>query len=174
MLELAKKILKFYIELNQEPTLDDLEITNDDLLNNKWSIFVTLYKNWEVVWSAWNIVELEPNKALELIKSCIWALNDRRFVGKVDSISDLKIRIDEITSKETLKDKEITQIIPQNSWVIVIKKDYDDLGVILPWISPNINTWNDLVLVLNKKLKADFVNDDYIIYEIKTNVLTDF
>lgn len=45
MLELSKKILKYYIELNLEPTVEDLNIENIELLNSRWSIFVTLYKN---------------------------------------------------------------------------------------------------------------------------------
>ena len=58
--------------------------------------------------------------------------------------------------------------------VIVIKKDYTKLWVILPGISANIITWDDFWLVLNKKLNEDFVENNYIIYEIQTQKLTDF
>ncbi len=174
MLELSKKILKYYIELNLEPTVEDLNIENDELLNSRWSIFVTLYKNWEIIWSSWNIVELEKSKAHELIKSCIGALNDERFNNKIDWVDDLKIRIDEVISKTILSDKNVKDINPLNSWVIVIKKDYENLWVILPWISPNINTWEDIVLVLNKKLKSQFIDSEYIVYEIKTKQTTNF
>lgn len=174
MINLAKKIIKFYSELNQEPSLEDLEITDPGFTQEKWCLFVTLYQNWEIVWSCGNFIEIEDSKWNELIKACIWALNDERFKNVKKDYNNIKIRIDELESKEILKEKSIRDIVPAQSWLIVIKKDYEDIAILLPAISPNINTWSDLVLVLNKKLKQDFVENDYIIYEIKTKQLTDF
>ncbi|MDP5039230.1 MAG: AMMECR1 domain-containing protein [Candidatus Gracilibacteria bacterium] len=172
MIDLAKKIINFYIENSKTPTLDDLDIEVND---KKGSIFVTLYKNGEVIGSAGNIVEIENSTNEELIKSCIGAIEDKRF-KKIDisDLNNIKIRIDEIIEKNLLKDKEITSLNPSDTGIIVIKKDYDDLAVLLPNISANINVGKDFILVLDKKLKSKYKKDDYLNYEIKTKITTNY
>jgi hypothetical protein len=84
---------------------------------------------------------------------------------------EIKIRVDKIISKEVLTDKKIEDIDPTISGVIVIKKDYSRVACILPNINPKLFVGEDFFPVLEEKLsEKKFVSDDYIIYEIKTEV----
>lgn len=166
----VKQILKYIKENSKKPTTDDI-VFDDQLLNNKMSLFVTLYLWWEIVWSAWNIVELKANWALELIENTYEALNDQRFKDKNIDIDKLKFRIDKIISRKMITDDEkkiLKNLNPTKKWILVIKKDYEKLAVILPNISTTITNYNDIINVLSKKLNSKFNENDYIIYEIET------
>lgn len=175
MLDLAKQIIRFYLEMWQKPLKTDLVINDETLLTKRWNVFVTMYKNWDVIWSSGNVVEIETDLVNELIEACVWCIEDKRFSSiTIIDFENVKIRIDLIENRAILTNKKLSSVNPLNSWVIVIKKDYTKLWVILPGISANIITWDDFWLVLNKKLNEDFVENNYIIYEIQTQKLTDF
>lgn len=179
MINLVKFIAKYILEMWSIPNIEEITLEDETLLDKKWSVFVTIYKNWEVIWSAWNIIELSQNLVSECILSTNDALNDERFSKKdINDFSNYKFRVDLVTQKNMLawaaKNQSIKNVNPLKSWVITIKKDYSKLAVILPGISPNINTSWDMILVLNKKLNEEFVEENYIIYEIQTQKLTDF
>lgn len=169
MIETVKQILKYIKENGKKPTLNDI-IANDELLNNKMSLFVTFYLWWEIVWSAWNVVELKENWALELIENTYEAINDIRFSDKniISKIDQLKYRIDKIISRKTITNDELKNLNPIKKWILVIKKDYEKLAIILPNISSTMTNYTDIVNVLSKKLNSTFKPDDYIIYEIET------
>lgn len=175
MLELAKQIIKFYLEMWQKPAKTDLVINDESLLSKRWNIFVTMYKNWDIIWSSWNVLEIEADLVNELIESCVSSINDSRFPNiTIMDFENVKFRVDLITTRNMLTTKKISEINPITSWVLVIKKDYSKLWVILPNISANIITWEDFWLVLNKKLNETFSESNYLIYEIETQKLTDF
>jgi AMMECR1 domain-containing protein len=120
---------------------------------------------------------LKDNSALELIENTISAISkDSRFSPlTMNEAPEIKIRIDKITSKEVLTDKKIGDIDPTTSGVIVIKKDYSKVACILPNINPKLFIGEDFLPVLEEKLsEKKFVSDDYIIYEIKTEVETSY
>ena len=175
MLDLVKKIITFYFENNRKPFLEDLDVWDNNLLMKQWSIFVTLYVNWLVRWSSWNIQKIEDNLVLELIENTIWALNDSRFDKiKETELEKLNIRVDEITNRgKPLSDWGITKIEPSKYGVLVIKTDYEKAAVILPNISWKLLTGSDFAPVLSKKLDDDFEDKNYIVYKIETNFESD-
>jgi hypothetical protein len=74
-----------------------------------------------------------------------------------------------------LKDKKLKDLDPAVSGVIAIKKDYTKFAVILPNINPKLFAGEDFGPVLAEKLgEKKFVEGDYIVYEIKTEVETDY
>jgi len=173
MLYIVKQIIDYYYYENlNKPKIEDLKIKNSDLLNKSGSVFVTLYLDWIIKWSSWNIKEIEENIVLELIENTISALEDSRFTKPTLSEKDnLKIRIDEITNRwKPLSDWEINKIDPTKSWVLVIKSDYEKSAVILPNISWSLITWEDFIWVLSKKLWEDFDDKNYLVYKIETKV----
>lgn len=175
MLELAKQTIKYFLENNKIPKIEELEIKNEELLSKKWMIFVTLYKNWEIVWSSWNIVEIEKTLASEIISNTIEALNDKRFEKlKIEDLENIKIRIDIVKERVVLDENTFKWINPVKNWIIAIKKDYNKLCVILPNISSSIFTSDDLLPVLSKKLWDEFNFSDFIVYSLDTEVLRDF
>ncbi len=179
MLEIVKQILKFYLENNKIPTIWDLNIPDDikALQDKKWSVFVTLYKWWEICWSKWNVMPIESNFIDELVKSTVESITDNRYPELIISdIDNLKIRIDLIKNKK-LFDSQLSKISsfkPQKTWIIAIKNNYEKLAVILPNISISIKDWKDLYNVLNYKLDEEFKEENYIIYEFETTTFTDF
>lgn len=177
MLEIVKQTVDFYMKNLQSPKVFDLKIENPLLLEQKISVFVTLYYKWEIRGSAGNIKEIKDNAVLELIENTIHALTkDSRFKAvTLNEASELKIRVDKISSRSILKDKSIKQIDPTTSWVIAIKKDYSKMACILPNINPKLLTWDDFMPILKEKLDEKSFNEaDYIIYEIKTEIETSY
>ena len=177
MLSTVKQTIEFYTKNFKTPKIEELKIEDKSLLEENWSIFVTLYKNGEIRWSSWNIKEIRPNIAEELIENTITAISkDSRFKPvKLDEVKDLKIRIDKISSRKILQDKEILQIDPTKSWVLAIKKDYSSIAAILPNINPILLTWEDLIPILESKFKTNkFEEKDYILYQIETSVTDNF
>lgn len=177
MISIVKQTIKFYLNNNKIPTVNNLEISNNSLLNNNWSIFVTLYKNGEVRWASWNIQKIESNLVDELIKNTIHAIKEDKRFKKIEKsdINILKVRIDKITERKILQKWELKKIDPTVSWVLAINKDYENMAVILPNINPILLTWNDLIPVLNQKLNIkNFSEDDFILYSIRTENINDF
>jgi len=174
MLEIVKQTIEFYLKNQSKPDILDLKINDKSLLERTWSIFVTIYMSWVIKWSSGNIKEIEENIVLELIENTINALNDDRFEKlKIDDIQNIKIRIDEISSRwKPLADWDIKNIDPSKSWVLVIKTDYDKSATILPNISWKLFTWSDFIPVLSKKLNEDFIDKNYLVYKIETEVIT--
>ncbi len=172
MLDIVKQIINFYYKNFNKPKIEDLEIKDLELLKSTGSIFVTLYLNWFIKWSSWNIKEIEGNIISELIENTILALEDSRFIKASLSEKDkLKIRIDEITNRgKPLSDWEIKNIDPTKAWILVIKTDYDKSAVILPNISWNLLTWEDFEPVLSKKLDETFDDKNYLVYKIETKI----
>lgn len=176
MLTIAKETIKFYTKYFKTPTITDIKFEDEGLLDRQWSVFVTIYKNWEVRWSAWNIKEIKWSIAWEIIENTISAISkDDRFSKlKLDEVKDLKIRIDEITNRKVLQEKEILKIDPVKNWVLVLKKDYDSIAMILPNIDPKLLTWEDFIPILEAKLWVkDFNENDYIMYSIETETFRD-
>lgn len=177
MISIAQQTIDFYLKNFKTPKIEDLEIKNKSLLEIPWSIFVTIYLKWEVRWSSGNIKEIKKNLAEEVIENTIWAISkDQRFKPiKLSETKDIKVRIDNISSRKILKDNEIKNIEPMTEWVLAIKKDYNKMAVILPNINPLLLSWEDLIPVLEKKFNVkNFVEKDYIIYKIITEVKDNF
>lgn len=177
MLDFVKAITRYYLETNKTPEIKDLNIWENiqKYTDKKWSIFVTIYKLGELVWSKWNIVPIESNFVNEIIKSTVWALEDSRFweLNLLD-LNNLKFRIDLIKSKRLLKDEKISDISPIKYWIIAIKNDYEKLWVVLPNISTDLKEGADFYKVLDYKLDEKFDEKNYILYEFETSTITDF
>ena len=177
MLDIAKQTLDFYTKYLKSPTIDDIKIEDKSLLDTQWCIFVTIYKNGEVRWSAGNIKELGENIVLEIIENTVQAISkDSRFSPiKLDEVAKLKIRIDMIKSRTILKDKEILSIDHIKNGVLAIKNDYNTMGIVLPNITPLLLTWEDFIPVLKEKMKIkDFQEKDFILYSIETDMINNF
>ncbi len=177
MITTTKKTIEFYTKYLKTPKIEDLKIENTSLLETTWSIFITIYKNWQIRWSSWNIKEIKSTLAEEIIENTIQAIaKDSRFKPiKLNEIWDLKIRIDKIISRRILQDNEINKIEPSKSWILAIKKDYSSMAMILPNINSILLTWEDLIPILEAKFNVKtFEEKDYILYEIKTEVIDNF
>lgn len=177
MLSIVKQTIDHFVNTWKKISIIDINIDDKSMINEKASIFVTIYYKWEVRWSAWNINPLKDNLMEELIENTFEAISkDSRFspISLKESL-DLKIRIDKIQSKDLLKDKSISSIDPTKSWVIVIKNSYDKISCILPNINPKLISWDDFIPVLKEKLwEKLFDENKYFIYEIKTEVFTNY
>ena len=177
MIHIIKQTIEFYTKNKKTPSISDIQIDDPSLLQEKASLFVTLYKKWEMRWSGWNIREITNSTAEELIENTIHAISkDTRFPElKIDEVKDLKIRLDVITNRRVIQDDELIKIDPVKNWVLAIKKDYSQLAVILPNIHPTLLTGEDFIPVLKEKLwEKKFQANEYIIYEIETEVSRDF
>ena len=177
MIQIVQQTIEFYLKYLKIPNLSDIKIEDKLLLEKKWSLFITIYKNWEIRWSAWNIKEIKSNIAEELIENTIKSISkDSRFSPiKLDELNSLKIRIDSIINRKVLNNWELTKLDPVKSWILVIKKDYEKMAAILPNISPTLLTWDDFIPVLKEKLiEKEFDEKNYIMYEIETKTYNNF
>ena len=177
MKELVAQILNIYFKNLREPKLEELDIWDSKLSDEAGCIFVTLYLNGEVHGSAWNIKEISPNLASELIENTMQALTwDKRFPPlTLEQSEKLQFRIDHITDRKMINWEEMKKLDPTSSGVIAIKRDYEKLVTILPNMSPKIMTGDDFIPVLLKKLwETKFVEADYILYKITTQVETNY
>ena len=177
MISTVQQTIDFYLKNFKTPKLEELEITDNSLKEGVWSVFVTLYKSWEIRWAAWNIKEIKHTLAEELIENTVSAISlDKRFKPvKLDEVKDLKIRIDKIESRKILQDKEVLQIDPTTTWVLAITKDYSKMWAILPNINPILLSGEDLIPVLKAKFWVkEFNEKDYILYKIETKVFDNF
>lgn len=174
MLNIVKQTIKYYLENGKIPTKNDIIITDTSLMKKKGIVFVTLYKNGNIIGSSGNVIELENDIVNELILNSVYALQDPRFEKvTLSDLEKIKIRIDVIVNRRVLE-TSIEELSPAKSWVLVIKKDYTKLSVILPNISPTLVSGKDFSKVLSKKLEENFVFENYIVYEIETEITTDY
>lgn len=176
MINIVSETVKYYLE-NWKRIWDGFFEEYKEKQEKSKPMFVTIYKNWEVIGSAWTIKETEENMVLEIIENSISAIKDKRFWNiKKEDFESLKFRIDIISSRTQLKPSEskIEDLNPVNNWVIAIKSDYKKIAVILPNISNKINTWNDLIEVLSQKLDEKFDRNYYSTYSIVTEQITNF
>lgn len=176
MLNIVKQTIEFYVKNLKTPNIEDIKIEDESLLKKQWSLFVTIYKNWEIRWSSGNIKELKSSIALELIENTIEAISkDIRFKPiKAEESKNIKTRIDIITNRKILQELEIKSLDPVKSWILVIKKDYEKMACILPNINPILLNWDDFIPVLKVKLNENkFDEKDYIIYSIETEIIRD-
>ncbi len=161
----------------REPTLAELELWENPLLQEQGCSFVTLYINGEVRGSAWNIKEISPNIAEEIRLNTLQALTwDKRFTPiTLEESETLKFRVDQITNRTIIGETELQKLDPTKHGVIAIQRTYDKVAVILPNISPKLMNGADFIPVLKQKLdEKEFKASDYIIYQIETNVETNY
>jgi AMMECR1 domain-containing protein len=104
MLEIIEQIIKHYLQYKTTPTVNDLKIEDITLMEDKQSIFVTLYKNGEIRGSSGNINGNKRPLITELIENTVHALSkDTRFDPiELKEIEDIKVRLDIITSRDVL------------------------------------------------------------------------
>ncbi len=177
MISVAEQTIDFYLKNFKTPQIEDLNITDNSLIEWNWSLFVTIYKSGEIRWASWNIKEIKNTIAEEIIENTIQAISkDSRFKPvKLNETKDLKIRIDFIKKRTILQDKEILEIDPTKQWVLAIKKDYSKMAVILANINPSLLVWEDLLTILEEKFNTKwFKEEDYILYKIETQVYDNF
>ncbi|MDA9129088.1 AMMECR1 domain-containing protein [Candidatus Gracilibacteria bacterium] len=177
MKEIVAQTLDIYFKKLREPKIEELTSVESSLTSEKGCCFVTLYLNGEVHGSAGNIKEISKSLAEELIANTMQALTgDKRFTPlTLEQSEKLQFRVDHIVDRKMITLKDLKKLDPLTSGVIVIKRDYEKLAVVLPNMSPKIMTGDDFVGVLLKKLKEKkFKESDYIIYSIITKAETNF
>ncbi len=176
LINIALSTINFYFKNRTIPTIEDLNLTTWNLLHTKWCIFVTIYKKWDVRWSAWNIKEFEPSVIHETIKSTIDAISkDSRFEPlKEEELNDIKLRIDYIKDRVLISEWKIVLLDPLKSWIIAISKDYSSAWIVLPNISNLLLSWVDFIWVLSAKMNKPFEEKNCYVYEIKTDVVTNY
>ena len=72
MLNIAKQTIDFYMKNLKTPNINELNVENANLLNERSSSFVTIYYKWNIRGSSWNIKEIKENTASEIIENTIW------------------------------------------------------------------------------------------------------
>lgn len=177
MLEIIEQIIKHYLQYKTTPTVNDLKIEDITLMEDKQSLFITLYKNGEIRGSSGNINGNKRPLITELIENTVHALSkDTRFDPvELKEIEDIKIRLDIITSRDVLWDKKLKDIDPSKYGILTIKKDYENIALILPNMHPILLTWSDFIDVLKSKLSvSEFKEEDYLLFEIKTEAHRNF
>lgn len=105
--QLLRKILSSHLSKKPYPTVDELGVRNDPMLQTKHLAFVTFYKDGEVIASSGRIHNVKKSTLQELIENGINALNDPRAQGKItlENLASIHIRIDIIhpEMKRTLR-----------------------------------------------------------------------
>lgn len=176
MKEIVSQILTQYFSKMREPKFEELTV-DDTYTSQSGCCFVTFYINGEVRGSAWNIKEIHPHIAWELISNTMQALTgDKRFTPLTLQESEkIQFRIDHIVHRDMISLKDISSCDPTKNWVIAIHRNYEKLAVILPNMSPKLMTWEDLIPVLLNKLEDKKIEDkNYILYKIETTIETNF
>lgn len=172
MIDIIDQIIKYYLQYKKSPTVNDLQIEDITLMDpQQKSLFVTIYKNWEINWSSWTAMNVNKIPLITLlIENTIHALSkDKRFnPAELKDIENLKVRLDIIQSKTVLPEwKTLKDIDPTKSGILAIKKNYEKIALILANIHPVLITWDDYNEVLKAKLNdKDFKEENYLIYEI--------
>ena len=180
MKEFVEEILRLYYAKMREPKLEEILVaTENSMLQEKGCCFVTLYLWGEIRGSAGNIKEIHTTLREELYANTIQALtSDKRFPPlTLKESRTLKFRCDFIpaTGRKMISEAELKALDPSKSGVIVIKRDYEKLAVILPNMSPKLLIGADFIPVLCKKLwEKKFNEKDYIIYQIETQIETNY
>lgn len=179
MLDIIEQIIKFYLQYKKAPDVSDLKLEDASLMEEKKSIFITLYKNGEVAGSSGCINGNKRPLISELIDNTVYALEkDDRFEKlELKDLESIKVRLDIIESRDVLDDKENTleKLDPSKSGILAIKKDYENIALILPNIHPILLTGEDFKDVLQKKLdEKKFQKENYLLFEIKTQVHRNF
>ena len=174
MIQFVHEIINAYFLKMRVPDISELsEEKNQTPLNERWACFITLYHKWEIRWNAWNIKEILPTLAEEILANTIEAITkDARFSPlKFEEKEWLSFRIDIIKNRTMIELEEIKKLDPVKNWVIAIKRDYEKLAAILPNISPKLLMWSDFLGVLEKKLSDTKLSDkNYIFYKIETEI----
>lgn len=176
MKELVGQILDIYFKKMRQPTLEELTVP-EELLGKKGCIFITLYLNGEVRGSAGNIKEIWENIVSELIENTLSALtNDKRFAPlTLEEAEKITYRIDTISDRKIISFSDISGLDPVKDGIISIKRNYNNLAVILPNMSAKLLTGDDFVPVLKNKLDDTDISDkNHIFYQISTTVETNY
>lgn len=176
MIAIAEATLNHYFTKFLAPSIEEILI-DEGAQAKRGCSFVTLYKNGQIRGSAGNIKEIEKNLGEEIIKNTMQALTwDTRF-GRVtgEEKGMISIRLDIIKERKVIDQKTLKTLDPVKFGVIVIRRDYEKLAVILPNISGGLLSGEDFIPVLQNKLDGDsFDEKNYIIYQIETDVETDY
>lgn len=178
MIEVVQKTIEFYLKNLRAPELSELQLSDSSSNQQKGCIFVTLYLKGEVHGSAGNIKETTGyNLTQELIASTIDAIKDTRFAPITrEESTEIKIRVDYIEKRTPLsKLSDLKDIDPTAQWVIAILKNYENLAVVLPNISPKLITGEDFIAVLENKLATTKLSEkNTIFYKIETKMQTNY
>ncbi|MCP4524148.1 MAG: AMMECR1 domain-containing protein [Candidatus Gracilibacteria bacterium] len=102
MLDIIEQIITYYLQYKKSPTVNDLKIEDTQFLEDKKSLFITLYKKGDVRGSSGCINGHKRPLISELIDNTVYALSqDSRFKPvELAELEDLKIRLDIIESRE--------------------------------------------------------------------------
>lgn len=178
MKELVSQIIDSYYKNLRAPKIEELNVEDQSMLQEKWCVFVTLYLWGEVHGSAGNIKEIGSNSlAQELIESTIAALTmDSRFkTPSLEEKAKLQFRVDKIMQRKVIDDDTLKSLDPIKFGVIAIKKDLEKLAVILPNMSAKLLTGEDFISALEKKLSDSPVDaTNYTLYSIETESESSF
>lgn len=181
MIGLIREVIQVYFKTLSVPQLDDVNVWNQALLDTKGNCFVTIFLKGDVRGSSWNIKEILPTLAEEIILNTVNAISkDERFTPlSIIESEQITLRVDIISNRTVIarsaeEKKEnisiLSSVDPIKNWIIVIKKDYSTSATILPNIDSKILVWTDYLEAIWWKLWESFNEDEYIIYKITTQI----
>ena len=177
MKDIVQQALNIYIKKLRAADISELQNVPSEFFTQKGCCFVTIFSAGEVHGSAGNIKEISENLVLELIANTVSALkDDTRFPPLTkDESENLQFRVDLISSRTLIDFSAVKKLDPTKDGVICIARNYENLAVILPNVSPKLLTGDDFIPVLEKKLNQKKINDkNYIYYSSQTQVETNY
>lgn len=152
-IQILRKVLAAHLSKQAFPNIDELGVRNDPILQTKNLVFVTFYKNGEIIASSGRIHNLKKSTLQEMIENAIIALSDPRAQGQItlESLPGIHIRIDIISPemKRTLRGYAELQ---RNEGIILFSQSQNFISVVLPNIAGADRTPVELFQIACKKV----------------------
>ena len=177
---IARRVLESYVRDKKILSIDDLGLSEDPCIERRDLVWVTIYRDGEVVASSGRVALKKANPALELIENTLLCLKDPRFAEYVHSasnLSNLLFRVDMIPPEGRRIVPTADEIEPSRQGIILVSQAYSTISVILPGMSALATRGSDLLHIALIKAGLDpatIAPDDYVLYAVDSKVFSDF
>ncbi|HRI36292.1 MAG TPA: AMMECR1 domain-containing protein [bacterium] len=180
MQEFVRTALSRYLTTQHVPSPEEVGIPADHpLMRRKDIVFVTIYRNGEVIASSGRVAVKKSSSAVELVENALLCLKDPRiaeFLGDPTLLDAVRIRVDIIPTEKRKIISTLSEIDPNVHGLILISEQHEALGVVLPGMSRLASTPEELFFLVAKKAGLDsqsLSEEEYILYTIETEVSAD-
>ena len=149
------------------------------MAHNKYACFVTLYLDGEIIASSGRVHPTKDSTLEELIDNIVIATEDSRFAGHVSNpelARKLTYRIDLIIPEYRRLVTNPDEIQLPHEGIIVLCQKQGKLAIILPGMTPDVKTGEDLYRHALVKAEIDtksLKRGDVLVYALKTKVYQD-
>ena len=177
---IARKVLETYVHEKKILTIEELGLATDPHLERKDIVFVTVYRDGNVIASSGRVALKKANPVLELIENTLLCLKDPRFGEYVKSAADVKdllFRIDFIAPEVRRIVQTADEIDAERQGIIFIAQSYAAVSVVLPRMSSITTRGTDLLHLAILKAELDPTTirpEEYVVYAIESEIFSDF